>query len=151
MANHQKGVQQDTAYSAVVVNDHIMYPRPCLYPSNMTLLGQKQYRDGDTYDHSLQLSPSLYNVYRHYDIRELFCTKFYRNNNFRNFCFRNTVLTVTAIVLSEYSYWFFQAITYENKIFSKIHKLKTEKSLIDLYHYLSVELSDVFARAGTDK
>ena len=31
MVNQQKGVQQDTAYSAVVVNDHIMYPRPCLY------------------------------------------------------------------------------------------------------------------------
>ena len=30
MANQQKGVQQETAYSAVVVNDH-MYPRPCLY------------------------------------------------------------------------------------------------------------------------
>ena len=30
MVNQQKGVQQDTAYSAVVVNDH-MYPRPCLY------------------------------------------------------------------------------------------------------------------------
>ena len=28
--NQQKGVQQDTAYSGVVVNDH-MYPRPCLY------------------------------------------------------------------------------------------------------------------------
>ena len=28
MANQQKGVQQETAYSAVVVNDHIMYPRP---------------------------------------------------------------------------------------------------------------------------
>ena len=27
MANQQKGVQQETAYSAVVVNDH-MYPRP---------------------------------------------------------------------------------------------------------------------------
>ena len=27
MVNQQKGVQQDTAYSAVVVNDH-MYPRP---------------------------------------------------------------------------------------------------------------------------
>ena len=49
MANQQKGVQQDTAYSAVVVNDH-MYPRPCLYHSNiMTLLGQKRYRDGDTF------------------------------------------------------------------------------------------------------
>ena len=32
MVNLQKGVQQDTAYSAVVVNDHMyMYPRPCLY------------------------------------------------------------------------------------------------------------------------
>ena len=29
MVNQQKGVQQDTAYSAVVVNDHnLMYPRP---------------------------------------------------------------------------------------------------------------------------
>ena len=30
MVNQQKGVQQDTAYSAVVVNDH-MYARPSLY------------------------------------------------------------------------------------------------------------------------
>ena len=51
MVNQQKGVQQETAYSAVVVNDH-MYPRPCLYHVSMTLLGQKRYRDGD---HSLQL------------------------------------------------------------------------------------------------
>ena len=68
MANQQKGVQQDTAYSAVVVNDH-MYPRPCLYHfnvSNMTLLGQKRYRDGDTYDHSLQLH------YRQYLVALLF-------------------------------------------------------------------------------
>ena len=66
MANQQKGVQQDTAYSAVVVNDH-MYPRPCLYHfSNMTLLGQKRYRDGDTYDHSLQLH------YRQYLVAHLF-------------------------------------------------------------------------------
>ena len=27
MVNQQKGVQQETSYSAVVVNDHIMYPR----------------------------------------------------------------------------------------------------------------------------
>ena len=27
----EKVVQQETAYSAVVVNDHNMYPRPCLY------------------------------------------------------------------------------------------------------------------------
>ena len=57
MVNQQKGVQQDTAYSAVVVNDH-MYPRP-----NMTLLGQKRYRDRDTYyDHSLQLHYKQYLV-----------------------------------------------------------------------------------------
>ena len=30
MANQQKGVQQDTAYSAVVVNDHY-YVSPSLY------------------------------------------------------------------------------------------------------------------------
>ena len=42
MANQQKGVQQDTA---VVVNDH-MYPRPCLYVSNMTLLGQNDIGTG---------------------------------------------------------------------------------------------------------
>ena len=28
MVNQQKGVLQDTAYSAVVVNDHIMYTCP---------------------------------------------------------------------------------------------------------------------------
>ena len=37
MANQQKGVQQYTAYSAVVVNDH-MYPRPCLYVSIGSIL-----------------------------------------------------------------------------------------------------------------
>ena len=63
MVNQQKGVQQDTAYSAVVVNDH-MYPRPCLYHFyvSMTLLGQKRYRDRDTYDHSLQLHYRQYLV-----------------------------------------------------------------------------------------
>ena len=30
MVNQQKEVQQDTAYNAVVVNDH-MYPRPYIY------------------------------------------------------------------------------------------------------------------------
>ena len=46
MVNQQKGVQQDTA---VVVNDH-MYPRPCLqHFSYESLLGQKRYRDGDTF------------------------------------------------------------------------------------------------------
>ena len=55
MVNQQKGVQQETAYSAVVVNDY-MYPRTCLYHYFMfkrPLLGQNRYRDGDTYDHSL--------------------------------------------------------------------------------------------------
>ena len=61
MVNQQKGVQQDTAYSAVVVNDH-MYPRPCLYHFFML----QRYRDGDTYDHSLQLH------YRQYLVALLF-------------------------------------------------------------------------------
>ena len=63
MVNQQKGVQQDTAYSAVVVNDH-MYPRPYI------VLTQKGHRnikndigmDGDTYDHSLQLHSRQYLV-----------------------------------------------------------------------------------------
>ena len=43
MVNQEKGVLQDIAYSAVVVNDH-MYPRPCLYHFFMflcPLLGQE--------------------------------------------------------------------------------------------------------------
>ena len=36
MVNLQKGVQQDTAYSGVVVNDH-MYPRSHLYHFLMLL------------------------------------------------------------------------------------------------------------------
>ena len=62
MVNQQKGVQQDTAYSAVVVNVSPSMP----ISSNMTLLGQKRYRDGDTYDHSLQLH------YRQYLVALLF-------------------------------------------------------------------------------
>ena len=54
MVNQQKVVQQETAYSAVtvVVNDHIMYPHPCLYRfyNYMTPFRSKRYRDGDTYD-----------------------------------------------------------------------------------------------------
>ena len=62
MANQQKGVQQDTAYSAVVS------PSMPISFSNMALLGQKRYiyRDGDTYDHSLQLH------YRQYLVALLF-------------------------------------------------------------------------------
>ena len=41
MVNQQKGVQQqDPAYSAVVVNDH-MYPCPCLFHASMTPFGSK--------------------------------------------------------------------------------------------------------------
>ena len=51
MVNQQKGVQQDTAYSAVVVNDHNI-------PVPISFLTQKGHRnikndigmDGDTYD-----------------------------------------------------------------------------------------------------
>ena len=47
MVNQQKGVQQETAYSAVVVNVSPSMP--------ISFYMQKRYRDGDTYDHSLQL------------------------------------------------------------------------------------------------
>ena len=44
MVNKQKGVQQETAYSAVVVNDYIMYP-PSLpisfFHVSMTPFGSK--------------------------------------------------------------------------------------------------------------
>ena len=57
-------MQQDTAYNAVVVNEH-MYPRLCLYHfRSMTLLGQKRYRDVDTYGLQLQ--------YRQYLVALLF-------------------------------------------------------------------------------
>ena len=46
MINQQKVVQQETAYSAVPVPAYIIFS--CFYES-------KRYRDGDTYDHSLQL------------------------------------------------------------------------------------------------
>ena len=58
MVNQQKGVQQDTAYSAVVVNDHIMYPHPYIvfHPKGVIETRKNDIgRDGDTYDHSLQL------------------------------------------------------------------------------------------------
>ena len=47
MVNLQKGVQQETAYSAVVVNDHNMYPYQCLYPCFYDPFWVKNYRDGD--------------------------------------------------------------------------------------------------------
>ena len=40
MVNQQKRVQQETAYSAVVVNDHIMYPHPYI-PVPILFLTQK--------------------------------------------------------------------------------------------------------------
>ena len=50
------------------------------------------------------------------------------------------------------AYWLFHAITSERKDLSKIHKLKTEKSLrqTPLYLILSVETSDVGAGVHTD-
>ena len=47
MVNQHKQVEQETAYSAVVVNDH-MYPRPYI-------IFDPKVMDGDTYDHKLQL------------------------------------------------------------------------------------------------
>ena len=59
MANQQKRVQQETACSAVVVNDHnIMYPCPYIIfdPKGVIETFKNDIgRDGDTYDHSLQL------------------------------------------------------------------------------------------------
>ena len=65
MVNQQKGVQQDTAYSAVVVNG-IPVSAYIILNVSITLLGQKRYRDRDTYDHSLQLH------YRQYLVALLF-------------------------------------------------------------------------------
>ena len=48
-------MQQDTAYSSVVVNDHIMYPCPYI----VFAIGM----DGATYDHSLQLHYRQYIYY----------------------------------------------------------------------------------------
>ena len=51
MVNHQKAVQQETAYSAVVVNAH-NYVSPSLpislFHVSVTTFGSKKYRDGDT-------------------------------------------------------------------------------------------------------
>ena len=55
MANQQKGVQQDTAYSAIIVVNVSPSLPISFFNVSMTLLSQKRYRDGDTYDHSLQL------------------------------------------------------------------------------------------------
>ena len=56
MVNQQKQVQQETAYSTVVVNDHNYYASLSLpisfFHVSMTSFGSK---NGDTYyDHSLQ-------------------------------------------------------------------------------------------------
>ena len=64
MANQQKGVQQDTAYSAVVVNDH-MYPCPYIVFDPKGVIETRKDdigMDGDTYDHSLQLHYRQYLV-----------------------------------------------------------------------------------------
>ena len=49
--------EQETAYSAVVVNNH-MYPPSIpisFFHVSMTPFGSKTIKGGDTYDHSLQL------------------------------------------------------------------------------------------------
>ena len=64
MVNQQKGVQQEAAYSAVVV-----YPRPYIVfgPKGVIETGKNDKGiDGDTYDHSLQLH------YRQYLVALLF-------------------------------------------------------------------------------
>ena len=64
MVNQQKGVQQDTAYSAVVVNDH-MYPVPISFltqKGHIRNIKNEIGMDGDTYDHSLQLHYRQYLV-----------------------------------------------------------------------------------------
>ena len=66
MVNQQKGVQQDTAYSAVVVNG-IPVPAYIIFSCFYSPFWSKTiYRDGDTYDHSLQLH------YRQYLVALLF-------------------------------------------------------------------------------
>ena len=69
MVNQQKGVQQNTAYSAVVVND-LMYPRPCLYHFFSCFYPFWVKNDIGmgihNYDHSLQLH------YRQYLVALLF-------------------------------------------------------------------------------
>ena len=58
------------------------------------------------------------------------------------------------VVVSKYSlaYWLFHAITFERKVFSKIHEHKTKKSLYQCCTYLfpGVEQSDAFASVVTD-
>ena len=53
MVNQQKVVQQETAYSAVVVNDYVSPSLPISFFHVSILLGQKRYRNWDTYDHAL--------------------------------------------------------------------------------------------------
>ena len=47
------------------------------------------------------------------------------------------------------AYWPFHAITFEQKVFSKIHKLKTEKILYQSCMYLC--LTDAFTNVVTDR
>ena len=61
---------------------------------------------------------------------------------------------IMMFVVSKYSlaYWLFHAITFERKVFSKIHEHKTKKSLYQCCTYLfpGVEQSDAFASVVTD-
>ena len=67
MANQQKQVQQETAYSAVVVNDH-MYPRPCLYNIfhvSMTPYGSKMIYFFSLVEASLERQGALKTLHAH--------------------------------------------------------------------------------------
>ena len=47
-------------------------------------------------------------------------------------------------------YWLFHSITYKQKVFLKIHKLKARKLMPMLLVCLCLELSNAFTRVGTD-
>ena len=62
-------------------------------------------------------------------------------------------LKPVAVRTCSFAYWLFHAITSERKDLSKIHELKTEKSLRQTHTYLifSVETTDVADRVVTDR
>ena len=62
-------------------------------------------------------------------------------------------LTLVVVRTCSFADWLFHAITLEWKDLSKMHELKTEKSLRKppMYLIFSVEMTDVAARVVTDK
>ena len=77
MVNQQKGVQQETAYSAVVVNVSPSMPLSFFH----VYLGKKRYRDGDIYIHnnctigSFLLHSFLLLIYHPYPLVSLICLR----------------------------------------------------------------------------